>query len=147
VSLRHDHFTVSKAAHQRCLESLPRAFKRLLLTEGRGKHFLSEEPPLRRDLHFGVFATCFQLRLSQFCKEEKAVTWKSNQFMRRRFNLNKTLDAKKWIGAAIKDEERYPSDPLWRDAPSAEKTYEHRLRRIKLPRKHGQNKFRCSDNS
>jgi hypothetical protein len=44
---------------------------------------------------------------------------------------------RKWLAAAITDEEVYSSDPLWRNAPSAEEMYEERLRRTKFLRKHG----------
>jgi hypothetical protein len=57
--------------------------------------------------------------------------------MQRKFNLDKCLDVRKWVIAAIIDEEDYSSDPLWRNAPSAEEIYEERLRRIKFLRKHG----------
>jgi hypothetical protein len=56
--------------------------------------------------------------------------------MQRKFNLDKCFDENKWVIAAIADEEGYAPDPLWRDAPSAEKMYGERLRRIKFLRKH-----------
>jgi hypothetical protein len=57
--------------------------------------------------------------------------------MKIKFKLDKCIDVKKWVIAAIKDEEDYSHDPLWRNAPSAEEMYEERLRRIKFLRKHG----------
>jgi hypothetical protein len=57
--------------------------------------------------------------------------------MKIKFKLDKCIDVKKWVIAAIRDEEDYSSDPLWKNAPSAEEMYEERLRRIKFLRKHG----------
>jgi hypothetical protein len=57
--------------------------------------------------------------------------------MRGRFDLDKCLDVRKWVAAAIRDEERHAPDPLWKNAPSAEEMYEERLRRIKFLRKYG----------
>jgi hypothetical protein len=57
--------------------------------------------------------------------------------MQRKFKFDKCLDVRKWVAAGITNEEDYSSDPLWRNAPSAEEMYEERLRRIKFLRKHG----------
>jgi len=55
--------------------------------------------------------------------------------MRKRFNSHKCMDVKRWVIAAIKDEESYPPDRMWNKEPSAEYIYEERLRRIKFLRK------------
>jgi hypothetical protein len=57
--------------------------------------------------------------------------------MRGRFKSSTCADVKPWVIAAINDEDRQPSTPMWRDAPSNEKMYEERLRRIRFLLKKG----------
>jgi hypothetical protein len=57
--------------------------------------------------------------------------------MRRRFDLHKCSDVKPWVIAAIEDAERYPTDPMWKDEPTAEYIYDERLKRITFLQKHG----------
>jgi hypothetical protein len=56
--------------------------------------------------------------------------------MRKPFDPHKCQDVKPWVIAAITDESRYPADRLWKKEPTAEFTYDERLRRIKFLRKH-----------
>jgi hypothetical protein len=51
--------------------------------------------------------------------------------MPKRFDSNKCSDVKPWVIAAIRDEERYPPDQMWKKERSAEWVYEERLKRIK----------------
>lgn len=52
--------------------------------------------------------------------------------MRSRFHSHKCQDVKPWVIAAIKDEEQYLPDQMWKKEPSAEHVYEERLRRMKF---------------
>jgi hypothetical protein len=56
--------------------------------------------------------------------------------MRKRVDSHKCQDVKPWAIAAIEDEERCPSDQMWKKQPTAEYVYDERFRRIKFLRKH-----------
>src|SRR5689334_15660766 len=64
--------------------------------------------------------------------------------MRSRFDAREYPDAKTWVIEAIKSEDRRPSHPLWKNAPSADEVLDERLRRIRFLRKCGKREPRAT---
>jgi hypothetical protein len=64
--------------------------------------------------------------------------------VRSHFDARKCPDAKTWVLEATKSEDRRPSHPLWRNAPSADDMLDERLRRIRFLRKYGKREPRAT---
>jgi hypothetical protein len=61
--------------------------------------------------------------------------------MRNQFDSHECSDAKVWVISAIRDEEQCPPDRMWKNEPTAECTYDKRLRRITFLQKHSNTHF------